>query len=117
VPALRLGLAAASGAEPPGISRHGNSSTIMNLCKLIGHKIEYPMAPDDYRLTQCKRCHLSKHEAYGDEPLRSWPSEIRYWTANLRRKIKDWLRNFFKPCCDCGKRFGAHDKTVDHLPF
>ncbi len=33
------------------------------------------------------------------------------------RQRKYELIKFFKPCDECGKRFGRHDETKEHLPF
>lgn len=89
----------------------------MNICKLIGHKVEYPLA-DDSRATYCPRCKDFRHEGNGEEPLNHFVWKRVYWW--LRQPLKRWKERLFgwcKPCGDCGKRFGRHDETQDHCPF
>lgn len=91
------------------------------LCKLLGHRIDWPDAPHDYRIAQCTRCGVSRAEPYGDEPFTEfeWHGVLVpfFWMRRKSVAAKDTVKQFFTPCSDCGRRFNRHDQSVDHLPF
>lgn len=61
----------------------------------------------------CERC---GHEYEYGEPIGVFGGIAFRW----RYTFRPWIRRklaWFRKCEDCGKRFGRHDETVDHLPF
>jgi hypothetical protein len=91
------------------------------LCRIFGHKIDWPDAPFDYRIAQCKRCGVARAEQYGEEPFTNtecWGVFYPFvWLKYKSVSAKDYIRQFFSPCSDCGRRFNRHDNSIDHLPF
>lgn len=73
------------------------------ICWWRGHDLVNPVGEWD-----CCRC--GKQLSY-DEVVNERPMWYRILDM-LERPVK-----FFKPCRDCGKRFGKHDERVDHIPF
>jgi hypothetical protein len=91
------------------------------LCKIFGHKIDWPQAPFDYRIAQCKRCGVTRAEQYGEEPFTAVEHHGIFtpliWLRSKSVEMKDRIKQFFAPCSDCGRRFNRHDNSIDHLPF
>lgn len=81
------------------------------ICRLIGHDFE-PEAAHYYGLYSCRRCGYEDRD--GRPP--SWLEVVRYrlrgWIRDRRHDFRKWWK-----CSDCGRHFGRHDETVDHLPF
>jgi hypothetical protein len=81
------------------------------LCRLLGHRL-CPDARKHGHFDLCLRCH---QEAY-DLPQ---PAHIQ-WLRQMRWRLHDVKVGFlawFQPCYACGRRFGRHDDSIDHLPF
>lgn len=86
------------------------------ICQLKGHETN---AFDGYN---CERCEA----AYDGSP--AWGGSL-WWRLTWRvrgvlglppftyRSTLWHLRQWIKPCVDCGKRFGRHDETKEHIPF
>lgn len=83
------------------------------LCSLLGHADSDPEAI--YCPFVCKRCGACDY--YESDFSQPWHIEA-YWRLK-NRVVDSWLRlmGWFRPCADCGRRFGRHDESVDHLPF
>lgn len=66
-----------------------------------------------YGVFECDRCGKCYDQDYG---LRERLFVYRYlfWRWYYER-VGSW-RNWLK-CSDCGRRFGRHDESQDHLPF
>lgn len=61
---------------------------------------------------ECMHCDAVVHEA---ESVMGRIHRIRWWWWYSRPA---WLRReWWKPCPECGKRFGRHNLDVDHTPF
>lgn len=82
------------------------------LCRLFGHHWN-PEGAHYYCVYHCERC---GHEGYEDG---SWRERIgvRVWV--IQQAIGQWIRSwrYWLRCDDCGRWFGRHDDSQDHLPF
>lgn len=85
------------------------------VCSLLGHKDSDPEAIYDPFV--CKRCGDSDYDNHYDDDFDPWHIRLYYrmkWRAKNKR---DRFVGWFRRCPDCGRRFGRHDESVDHLPF
>jgi len=85
------------------------------LCRLSGHKIAWTKSYRTNRYHEwheVSRWHCTRCDASDETSILNDGTLPEFF-----RQIRQRIRNFFHPCADCGKRFGRHDKTVDHLPF
>jgi len=88
-------------------------------CFFLGHDIDSECL--EFNCIQyCKRCGEDDH-SYLSETI---PSKWRHFTSltryGWRLVIRQWFREktrWFRKCDDCGKRFGRHDDSIDHIPF
>ena len=82
------------------------------LCRLWGHALNEEAAYY-YAVFSCDRCGDVYEQ---DTGLREWV-KVRWWLASQRVKseLKDW--RYWLRCSDCGRRFGRHDDSQDHIPF
>lgn len=73
-------------------------------CWLNGHNM------DPYECRYCTTCDreipVSNFNGCGIR------GRLRTWWFMKRQRIRAWWK-----CEDCGKRFGRHDDTIDHIPF
>lgn len=84
------------------------------LCFFIGHA--YSEIAGQHGYLACDRCGFSEPLQEGrKEPftIAEWLHWRRYVAKRKVGELKAWL----SPCSDCGKRFGRHNNTIDHLPF
>lgn len=82
------------------------------LCILIGHQWSHPAMR--HGILECDRCKLY------DPPGTRLPFSIPSWVSFQRWKIRyelRRLRNWIRPCSECGRRFGKHDNNEHDLPF
>lgn len=80
------------------------------ICKYWSHAT----ADEQDNSPTCARCGDDwwTIDSRGDIGLRQHLSLWR-WTARINiRQAREWLT-----CPDCGKHFGRHDESVEHLPF
>lgn len=81
------------------------------ICKLIGHKpvVDYKYRSRGYERIKwkCARCHA------GDDCNLYCSASLKSWFYDLKWAVIKW----FRPCGECGKRFGRHDNRIDHVPF
>ena len=85
------------------------------LCRWWGHNLD-PDASHYYGLDYCIRCEKEVERNTGVLRLRELAS-VRIFI--IRRAVRDWVwswRGWLK-CSECGKRFGRHDDSYDHIPF
>ncbi len=85
------------------------------LCRWWGHDLD-PIGSHYYCVDYCTRCEKTVERTTGVARLRELAS-VRIWL--IRCAIRDrfhywrcWLK-----CSECGKRFGRHDDSFDHIPF
>ncbi|HVT36973.1 MAG TPA: hypothetical protein VHE37_15390 [Nevskiaceae bacterium] len=82
------------------------------LCSTLGHRLHAESA-HYYHVLHCDRCH---REVYGDT---GWRERIKVsvsiTVATIQRRAAD-VAHWWK-CGDCGRHFGRHNETVEHLPF
>lgn len=82
------------------------------LCRILGHAWE-PVAAKFYCVYLCERC---LHEGYSDGSIRERVSlRLWIWRNRLSEQTHRWRA--WLTCSDCGKHFGRHDESADHLPF
>lgn len=82
------------------------------VCKWWGHDM-CEEALHYYAVFECRRC----GKVYeSDTGIREW-LRVRLWLAQqwLEREWASW--KYWYRCSDCGRRFGKHDDSQDHLPF
>lgn len=82
-------------------------------CKILGHRLDVDSSYY-YGLDICTRC----QEEFIGQPLHVEYMKVRAVVAS--RVLRDWalwLSSLPKKCPDCGKRWGRHDDSQDHLPF
>ena len=83
------------------------------VCRLIGHRLDVD-ASRFYGIDYCTRC----DEEFVGQPLHIERAKVR--VAIAREWVSDQVlrvTGFFQRCPDCGKRWGQHDNSQDHLPF
>lgn len=83
-------------------------------CLLFGHRLHVD-ASYYYGIDQCEHC--DREFIYGRHPVaRAKVRAVIFarWLRELAFSIRSFL---FCRCEDCGRRFGRHDNTIDHLPF
>lgn len=80
------------------------------LCKIIGHKYCDIAARHGYDI--CASCgkDLDMNDRTRMQVSRVY---LRYRWNDLKWSVQ----KYFRPCCDCGRRFNRHDPNVDCLPF
>lgn len=88
------------------------------VCSLLGHRSDDPEAYDDpFTMFVCSRCGGCDYYYYDQDFSHPW-HVMTYW--RWKAGMLDWKNRFMAwlgPCGDCGRRFGRHDESVDHLPF
>lgn len=82
-------------------------------CRLMGHRLD-PEASYYYAIDHCTRCDCEVQIGM----LKVERIKVRI--AIEWQFAKEWVSSFlarFRPCPECGKKWGRHDATIDHLPF
>lgn len=83
------------------------------LCRVLGHRW-HPEGAEFYCVYDCMRC---DYHGNGDEyGWRGWVAG-KLWRFNYWGKSYQWGFWWAFKCTECGKRFGRHDDSFDHLPF
>jgi len=80
-------------------------------CRILGHDICHEGARY-YSIYSCRCCGFES-EADSDYGLLPRLRTRWYFFKCSCKEKRDW----FKPCSDCGRRFGRCDPKVDHIPF
>jgi hypothetical protein len=75
------------------------------ICWWSGHERCQSAAIHDH----CCQCGVYIPDTYPDLGMRV---RLQDWLRNKRQLFREWLR-----CPDCGRRFGRHDDSMEHLPF
>lgn len=83
-------------------------------CRWLWHHYD-EIGADCYCVYYCTRCGHEQGNEPGILPRLAW--RVRLWwhervIEGARRRL-EW----FLPCRDCGRWFGRHDDSQDHIPF
>ena len=84
----------------------------MNWCRLLGHDV-LEEALHYYVVLECRRCGKVYDDQIGP---REW-IRVRLWLLSIWLKDHAGRWSYWLRCSDCGRRFGRHDESKDHLPF
>lgn len=86
-----------------------------SLCRWWGHQLD-PEASHYYGVDYCCRCERQVERNTGILRLRELAA-VRIFI--IGREIRMWIQSYQEwwKCSECGKRFGKHDDTYDHIPF
>lgn len=75
-------------------------------CWWRGHDETPSLITDDWECRECGKL-LDYHAVVTND-------------GGVRGRIRalwQYVTNWWRPCEDCGSRFGRHDETKDHIPF